>query len=477
MAEDRAGWSPFLLLICIELTVGAVLPVGYCFGVVNAPADFIKVWATESANSHYSTKLNDGEVTLVWASIVSIFQIGGICGSLCAASINSRMGRRGTLQLSGLIFMISGILHFFCRQANSLELLLLGRLVGGVASALVYATQPMYLVELAPLELSGSVGVFTCIGITGGVVVGQIFSFDFFWGDKSHWHWALSAFMLFVVIGLLPLCLFPESPRYLISKGNQEMTKAALMKLRRSQALADKELAEMEATSKSTKETMTMKEVICDAKLKMPLIIVCSFHFVQQGSGINAIWYYSVGIFTGAGFTTPMALWFNFALGVLNFAAALCGPFLMTHFNRRILMLLSCSLSAVFMVLLSLGLYFSDSVQWMSYICIIFLSMYILTFNLGLGALPHFIGPELLITSPLPAVMAFGSLFNWSTNFIIGMIFPIMNNYIGPFAFLPFAVICIYGFFLTYWYLPETRNRTPEEVAPLLENGFKSKIK
>jgi len=109
--------------------------------------------------------------------------------------------------------MISGLLHFFCRLANSLELLLLGRLLGGVAAAFVYSTQPIYLVELAPKELSGSVGVFTCIGITGGVVVGQIFSFDFFWGNKSHWHWALSGFMLFVVIGLLPLCLFPESPR------------------------------------------------------------------------------------------------------------------------------------------------------------------------------------------------------------------------------------------------------------------------
>lgn len=84
---------------------------------------------------------------------------------------------------------------------------------------------------------------------------------------------------------------------------------------------------------------------------------------------------------------------------------------------------------------------------------------------------------ELLLTSPLSAVMALGSLSNWLTNFIIGMIFPIMKKYIGPFAFIPFAVVCIYGFLLTYWYLPETRNRSPDEVAPLLEKGFKSKIK
>jgi len=73
--------------------------------------------------------------------------------------------------------------------------------------------------------------------------------------------------------------------------------------------------------------------------------------------------------------------------------------------------------------------------------------------------------------------MALGSLSNWLTNFLIGMIFPIMNKLVGPFAFMPCAVICVYGLLLTYRYLPETRNRTPEEVAPLLENGFKSKIK
>lgn len=170
-----------------------------------------------------------------------------------------------------------------------MELLLLGRFLGGVAAAFVYSTQPMYLVELAPTELSGSVGVFTSIGITGGIVVGQIFSFDFFWGNESHWHWALAGFMLFVLIGLLPLCLFPESPRYLISKGNQNKTKAAIMKLRKKPEVADMELARIESAFKSTEQTMSIKSVICDSKLRMPLIIVCSFHFVQQGSGCNAV--------------------------------------------------------------------------------------------------------------------------------------------------------------------------------------------
>ncbi|XP_034111544.1 solute carrier family 2, facilitated glucose transporter member 3 [Drosophila albomicans] len=475
---DGGGWCSILLFLCIAVTIGSVLPVGYCFGVMNAPAEFIKTWAAESFNTHYSTQLSDGQTTLLWAIIVSVFQIGGIIGSLCAASLNTRFGRRGTLRITDFIFTMSFLLFLLCRYiVKSVEMLLLGRLLGGVASALVYSTQPMYLVELAPPELSGSVGVFTCIGITGGVVVGQLLSFDFVWGTKEHWHWALSAFIIFVWIGSLCSCFYPESPRFLVAKGRKEEAKMVLQHLRGLDQRAEKELAQIEAAAHGAEPSMSIKDVVCNGKLQMAIILVCSFHFVQQGSGINAIWFYSVATFTDAGFSTSVALWLNFALGVLNFLAALCGVVLMAKFDRRLMMMLSCILSSLFMLLLSFGLHFADVFKWLAYFCIILLALYMLSFNMALGPMPYFIGSELFVISPRAAVMALGSLSNWIMNFVIGMIFPILSDSIGSFAFLVFAVICVYGFLLTYRYLPETRNRTPEDVAPLMENGFKSKIK
>ncbi|EDX06130.1 GD10539 [Drosophila simulans] len=398
MAEGKQGWTCLLVLICVCITVGTVIPVGYAFGVMNAPSAFIRSWIMESALVRYSSRLGDSQMTIMMSAVVSIFLIGGMLGAPFAPIFSARLGRRGILTLSGLLLLVSSICQLFCRMANSIEMLLLGRLIGGLAAALIYATQPMYLVELAPAELSGSVGVFTCIGLTGGIVLGQVFSFDFLLGTEKLWPYALSGSAIFVLIGLAPIFWFP-------------------------------------------------------------------------------IWCYSIEIFTQSGFTAAVAMWLNFALGLLNFISALLGPWLMRSFNRRLMMAISCLCSAIFLVLLVVGLELMSTIHEFSFACIAFLSLYIVTFNMGLGPIPYFIGSEIFETPSRPSAMALGSFFNWLANFVLNMIFPTLNSATGPFVFLLCVVFCAYGFLLTYRYLPETRNRDAKDVAQLMENGFKSKIK
>ncbi|KAH8371636.1 hypothetical protein KR093_008343, partial [Drosophila rubida] len=480
--DSVQAWNWLLLAICMTTTLGSTVPVGYFFGVLNAPAEIIKSWCDNILFSEYDTNSSWSQIDLLWTFIVSIYLIGGIIGgiigSLCAAGLNTKFGRLGVLRITDVFYAVCFILTALCRfKVDSVEMLAVARLFGGMAAAIVYATHPMYLVEIAPPELSGSVGVFTGIGLTFGIVVGQLFSFDFLLGTEEHWHWALSAFIIFVMLGTIVTCIIPESPRFLVGRGRLEAAKTALKNLRGSDQNVDKELAAMVADAGATDSTLGMKDVICNGKLRLVIILVVSFHFVQQGSGISAIWYYSVGTFTDAGFSTSIALWLNFALGVLNFLGAFAGVIFMDKCNRRTLLIISCILSSFFMLLLSFALYLTDNYQWVSYISIAFLALYIIAFNVALGTMPYFIGSELLVISSRAAVMALGSLSNWVSNFVISLVFPILSDIIGPFAFLLFAIICVYGFLVTYRYLPETKNRKPEEVAPLMENGLKSKVK
>lgn len=85
--------------------------------------------------------------------------------------------------------------------------------------------------------------------------------------------------------------------------------------------------------------------------------------------------------------------------------------------------------------------------------------------------------PEIFLGPPRAAATALGSLTNWIGLFIFLFIFPTMYDLMGGMAFLVCVIILLLGALITYMYLPETRNRSPEEVAPLLENGFKSKVK
>ncbi|XP_016957570.1 solute carrier family 2, facilitated glucose transporter member 3 isoform X1 [Drosophila biarmipes] len=462
MAEKKQGWTTLLMFICVCITVGTVIPIGYAFAVVNAPSTFIRSWIMESALTRYSSRLGESQVTIMMSAVVSIFLIGGMLGAPFAPIFSARLGRRGILMLSGTLILVSCICQLFCRMANSIEMLLLGRLIGGLAAALIYATQPMYFVELAPAELSGSVGVI---------------SFDFVLGTEKLWPYALAGSGIFVILGLAPIFWFPESPRFLMSQGRRDKARVELMRLRRDEARVDAEMAEFEVTSDEARQKPTMKQVLCDSKLMMPLIIVSSFHFVQQMSGINAIWFYSVEIFTKSGFSLALSLWLNFTLGFQNFVVALLGPLIMRRVNRRLMMMLSCLFSAISLTLLVIGLKLMLHIQEFSFVCIAFLSLYILSFNVGLGPIPYFIGSEIFEAGPRPTAMALGSFFNWFANFLLGMMFPILNSVIGPFAFLLCAAFCVYGFLLTCRYLPETRNREPKDVAPLMEHGFRSKTK
>ncbi|KAH8396865.1 hypothetical protein KR215_005551 [Drosophila sulfurigaster] len=473
------GWNWLLLAICLTTTLGSTVPVGYFFGVLNAPAEIIKGWCDNILASEYDTNTSWSQLDLLWTCIVSIYLIGGIVGSCFGAFCCNKYGRKGTLIISSIILLICGILFTWCRAAKSLEMLMTARFFGGIASALIVTAQPMYLLELAPVELSGSVGVFTCIGVTGGILLSQIVSMPQLLGTEENWPYALSFYALLVLICLLPLVAFPESPRWLyLVKGDVDGSTAALQRVRSAQSNVQQELNDLHLTLQSNQKASSICEVLKDSELFLPLLLVCAFQATQQLSGINAIFFYSLSILTKAGFSANLATWLNMGIGGFNLVASLMGPVLLRKFNRRPLMLISCGLCAVSLAGMSISLYcmLSTESNALGFVSIMFILTFILGFQLGLGPIAYFIGSELLEDAPRPVAMSMGSLFSWIGNFLIGMCFPLLQNVWSSFAFMPCMCICLLCLFLTWRYLPETRGREPKDVKPLMSQGLRSKF-
>ena len=177
-------------------------------------------------------------------------------------------------------------------MANSVEMLILGRLLVGLASGLTTATLPMYLTEVAPLALRGTLGVFCAVGVTGGVVVGQVFSLRNVFGTADLWHYALSFYVVLVIICYLPAYYYPESPKYLyIIKGDRERAYQELLRLRgpNSEVIIKQEIEEMDLELNTKVQTSSFWSVLKDPALFLPLVIVCCYHGGQQLSGINAV--------------------------------------------------------------------------------------------------------------------------------------------------------------------------------------------
>lgn len=188
------------------------------------------------------------------------------------------------------LFIIGSLSFQFCRALSSVELLIFGRICVGLASGITTTCLPMYLSEIAPLQLRGTLGVFCSMGITGGVVVGQIVSLQEVLGTPDLWHYSLSFQLVFLIICTLPYRLFPESPKYLcLVASDKAGALRELTKLCYSQDMAQEEFDSMEPINETTDEKRGLLSVLKDPKLLLPLILVCAMQGGQQLSGINAV--------------------------------------------------------------------------------------------------------------------------------------------------------------------------------------------
>lgn len=146
------------------MTIGTAIPVGYHIGIINAPAAYIQTWCNQSLIDRYDLHLTGDQLDVLWSTIVSVFTIGGCIGSLVAAFIADRLGRKGSLLICGIMFGFSAVLFFFCRILASVEILLLARLIVGLSSGITTAVLAMYFAEIAPSELRGTLATFSGMG-------------------------------------------------------------------------------------------------------------------------------------------------------------------------------------------------------------------------------------------------------------------------------------------------------------------------
>ena len=216
--------------------------------------------------------------------------------------------RKRSFLLCGFLLFVGGVCFQFCQTLSSVELLMAGRFLVGLAAGLTTSTVPMYLTELAPLGLRGALGVFCSMGVTGGVVVGQIISLEEIFGTEEHWQFALSFYVILVVIFFVPYPWLPESPKYLFvirrrqDEAVNELKRVAGKKVRDEYVREQIDAMRRECTPENDEESCgdgqstvqkpkerTIWSVLTDRTLLLPLVLVCALQGGQQLSGINAV--------------------------------------------------------------------------------------------------------------------------------------------------------------------------------------------
>ncbi|XP_050310401.1 solute carrier family 2, facilitated glucose transporter member 1-like isoform X1 [Anthonomus grandis grandis] len=472
-------WTRLLVLAGVVTVLGSSTPVGYNLGVINTAGKVISQFCNESVSSRYGTTLSSSGLNFLWSSIVSIFLVGGCIGSLTGSLLANKIGRKGGLATSSFVGVFSGICFLAAKRSNSVELLFIGRVFAGLSAGLITTIMPMYLMELAPSVLKGPIGAFCPLGVTTGVLLGQILSMETVLGNEDYWPHCLAFPALLQAICALAIPILPESPKYLfVIRKTPHLALKQLKRLRN--CMEDSLTEEIETLRIEEQENLRqgegwdVKKVLKSPALRLPLLLVCALQAGQQLSGVNSIFYYSSVIFNKAGFTPIQGSYATIGTGCCNLFMAAMSVLTMSWFQRRTILQLSLLSSTVCLILLGISLLLID-VDLMPYICIIAVLGYVLCYGLALGPIPYFVGSELFEVGPRSSAMALGSLANWAGNFIIAILFPQMADNIGAPSYFIFAAVVVALFIFIRIYLPETKGRDPCEIYHLVEHGFKSR--
>jgi SP family facilitated glucose transporter-like MFS transporter 3 len=204
-----------------------------------------------------------------------------------------------------------------------------------------------------------------------------------------------------------------------------------------------------------------MWDLITDKSIRVLVVSSIVLQMAQQLCGINAVFYYSTTFFTGI---IDDPLQGTTLVAFVNVVATYVALKLMDNKGRRALVLWSAGgmiVSTVFIIAALLG-------YVPKFIALFAVMTFVSFFEIGLGPIPWLIVAEMFDAKYVATAMSVASQVNWGCNFFVGIGFPFMNQYLGPWSFGPFGLVLVLAFFFTYAYLPETQGRTVEEVQRLV---------
>ncbi|XP_012633057.1 solute carrier family 2, facilitated glucose transporter member 3 isoform X2 [Microcebus murinus] len=460
--------TPSLIFAIAIATIGS-FQFGYNTGVINAPETIIKDFLNYTLEERLEDLPTEGLLTSLWSLSVAIFSVGGMIGSFSVGLFVNRFGRRNSMLIVNLLALAGGCLMGFSKIAESFEMLILGRLVIGIFCGLCTGFVPMYIGEVSPTALRGAFGTLNQLGIVIGILVAQIFGLEVILGSEELWPVLLGFTIIPAILqsAALPFC--PESPRFLlINRKEEESAKEILQQLWGTEDVAQ-DIQEMkdESDRMAQEKRVTVLELFRAPNYRQPIIISIVLQLSQQLSGINAVFYYSTGIFKDAGVEEP--IYATIGAGVVNTIFTVVSLFLVERAGRRTLHMIGLGGMAVCSLFMTISLLLKDTYSWMSFVCIGAILVFVAFFEIGPGPIPWFIVAELFSQGPRPAAMAVAGCSNWTSNFLVGMLFPSAAVFFGAYVFIIFTGFLVVFLIFTYFKVPETRGRTFEDITRAFE--------
>lgn len=387
--------------------------------------------------------------------VVSSMLVGAIFGSGASGPMSDRLGRRRVVFIIAIIYIVGTLI---LALAPSMPILVLGRLIIGLAVGGSTAIVPVYLSEMAPTEQRGSLSSLNQLMITIGILSSYLINYAF--TPIEGWRWMLGLAIVPSVILLIGVAFMPESPRWLLEHRSEKAARD-VMKLTFKDSEIDKEIADMKEINSISESTWN---VLKSPWLRPTLIIGSIFALLQQIIGINAIIYYAPTIFNKAGLGNATSILGTVGIGTVNVLITIVAIMIIDKVDRKRLLVIG-NIGMVASLLIMAVLIWTIGIQSSAWIIVACLTLFIIFFGFTWGPVLWVMLPELFPMRARGAATGVAALVLSIGSLLVAQFFPILTDVLPvEQVFLIFAAIGICALIFVIKYLPETRGRSLEEI-------------
>ena len=407
--------------------------------------------------------------------IVSMLLWGAVFGTLISGYLSSHFGRKKTILISALIFTVGSLL---CSLAPSENFLICARFFLGIAVGVASFTAPLYLSEISPHRVRGSMISMYQLMITIGILLAFISnawlaSYATFGGvTGGHWRLMLGIIAIPALVLFTGVLFLPESPRWLFMKGLKNDAIGVFKHMQLEQTDIDIEIHEIEESLRVKQSGFSM--FVQNPNFRRAIFLGIGLQTIQQLTGINVVMYYAPHIFEIAGFaTTEQQMWGTVIVGLTNVLATFIAIAFVDRLGRKPLMY--AGFVAMGLALITVGCLFKSDIEHnphLGYPAMFALLIFIVGFAMSAGPIIWILCSEIYPNSGRDLGVAFSTSTNWFVNALVAQTFLTLLGTLGNGnTFLLYGGLNALFIIFFLLYVPETKGVSLEKIELNLLSG------
>ncbi|MCK4746181.1 MAG: sugar porter family MFS transporter, partial [Bacteroidales bacterium] len=430
--------KPYLYFISLVATIGGLM-FGFDIGIISGAIPFIQPY------------FNWDELQLGWG--VSSLLVGCIAGAFGSGVITEKYGRKKVLVVVALFFAVSCAGMAF---ATNVPFFISARILGGLAVGAVSVLSPMYVAEVAPSKIRGTLITIYQLAITMGILISYLVNYGLHDVDNN-WRWMFATGLIPSVVFFTGLLFIPESPRWLMKAGNKAKAVAILERIGGDE-FASSGINEIEMSLTDTRGKTGILALFKPEFRKVVYLGIALAVFVQI-TGINIVVDYAPKILISAGVDIKNALLQTSLIGIVNFAFTFFAVWLIDKLGRRPLYMIGSAGMAITLLLIAAAFFFEMNPAFTT-ICIM---LFIAFFASCIGPAFWTLVAEMFPNRIRGTAVALASFTQWVFNFLVILLFPHLLKAIGgSITFLFLSVMSLLQLLIAWFYLRETKGKTLE---------------